>query len=176
MRDKWWLWTLSVLRRKQGRIVFKWSTQCILKVWKKFTWIKALRFIHQWRPHGRVTFANRKIYTMFNAKQLHPFVINCCDVGKVTKKLRFCFSVATWGNFIIEQMAATHWLEESTDYDTTRVKVCVRLELAGNLDLWTLIFEVPVVSMWFEEESLTIWKDTTVLSFMTRTRNIGHPS
>ena len=117
---------------------FKWSKECIFKVCKrKITLIKALRFIHQWRTHGRVTFANRKIHTIFNIKQLHPFVINCCDVGKVTRKLRFCFSVATWGNFIIEQMAATHWFKESTVYDTTHIEVHVRDKIARNFRLST---------------------------------------
>lgn len=98
------------------------------------TWIKVLRVTHQWKPHGRVTIlANRKIYTIFDAKQLLPFVINCCDVGKVTRKLRFCFSVATSGNFIIKQMAATHWWKESTDYDTTRVKIRVLYSTWRNL-------------------------------------------
>lgn len=126
MRDKWWLWTLSILRREQVRIVLNGRKNVYWKFVKKITLNKALRFIHQWRPHGRVTFANRKIiqYSTPNS-YTRPFVINCCDVGKVTRKLRFCFSVPTWGNFIIEQMAATHWLKESTDYDTTRVEAKV---------------------------------------------------
>lgn len=129
--------TLNFVYRaaRTSKDCFKWLKECTLKVSKKITLNKALRFIHQWGPHGRVTFANRKIYTIFNTKQLHPFVINCCDVGKVTRKLRFCFSVPTWGNFIIEQVAATHWLKESTDHGTTRVKVHVWDKIAGNFRL-----------------------------------------
>ena len=38
-------------------------------------------------------FANRKTKTISVAKEILPFVIHCCDVGKVTAKLLYCLSV-----------------------------------------------------------------------------------